>query len=178
MITGDLPASTLAAIRKDACLSGLQLADPNFDRPGRVDLLLGVIALPRVMLEGRIHSADYSLSVTRSVYGWVVTGTRKSPVQVPRSHLCLKTSPMDQQTQDLLTCFWQVEDVTPSSSIRMEEEQAALEHFRTTHSRQSDGRYVIELPRKSTAFSFGGSREQAATRTISLCHRRGSGKNS
>ena len=164
VITRDLPASALAAVRKDACLSGLQLTDPNFDRPGRIDLLLGVNVLPRVMLEGRIHSTDYSLSVTRSVYGWVVTGTCKSLVQVPRFHLCLKTSPLDQQTQDLLTRFWQVEDVISSSSIRTEEEQTALEHFRTTHSRQSDGRYVVVLSRKSTTLSLGGSREQAVRR--------------
>ena len=166
VITGDLPSSSLTAVRQDPYLDGLQLADPGFDKPGRIDLLLGVNVLPRVMLEGIVHSSDYSMNATRSVYGWVVTGTCKSSVQVPRSHLCLKTTPLDQQTQDLLTRFWQVEDVSSSSTIRTEEEQAALEHFNSTHSRQAVGRYVVELPRKSTTLSLGCSKEQAVRRSI------------
>ena len=91
IITGDLSSSMLSTVQHDPCLEGLPLADPGFDKPGRIDLLLGVNVLPRVMLEGRTHSSDYSLSPTRSVYGWVVTGTCNSASYVPRSHHCLKT---------------------------------------------------------------------------------------
>ena len=168
VISGDLPSSTLSTVKQDACLNELPLADPNFDQPGRIDLLLGVDVLPRIMLEGRKNSADYTLSSTRSVYEWIVTGTCKSHMQVPRSHLCLKTSPLDQQTQDLLTCFWQVEDVTSNSAIRTEEEQAALQHFDQTHSRQSDGRYmyVVKLPKS-----------RGSTRTGNRWNVRGNGRN-
>ena len=84
--TGDLPSGTLTAVRQSPFLTGLPLADPKFDQPGRVDLLLGVNVLPRVMLEGRRHSVDYSMSATNSVYGWVVMGTCHSDTNTPRSH--------------------------------------------------------------------------------------------
>ena len=116
------------------------------------------------MVEGRKTSADYTLSASKSVYGWIVTGTCQSNVQVPRSHLCLKTTSLDQQTQDLLTPFWQVEDVTSDTVIRTEEEKAALQHFAQTHDRLPEGRYVVKLPRKETALALGSSREQAAKR--------------
>ena len=164
VISGDLPSSTLSSVKQDLCLHGLPLADPNFHQPGGIDLLLGVDILPRIMVEGRRHSIDYTLSATKSVYGWIVTGTCKSNVQVPRSHLCLKTSTLDQQTQDLLTHFWQVEDVTSDTVVRTEEEQAALQHFAQTHSRLPDGRYVVKLPRKSTTLALGHSRDQAVRR--------------
>ena len=37
IITGDLPSGELASIHSEPCLSGLKLADPAFDKPGRID---------------------------------------------------------------------------------------------------------------------------------------------
>ena len=163
-ITGDLPSGTLMSVRQSPFLSGLPLADPKFDQPGRVDLLLGVNVLPRVMLEGRVHSLDYSMSATNTVYGWVVTGTCISKAHTPRSHHCLKTQPVDQVTQDFIIRFWGVEDVSSVAVTQTQEELEALEHFKTTHMRCKDGRYVVQLPRKSPILSLGCSREQAARR--------------
>ena len=165
VITGDLPSSVLTIVRQSPFLSGLPLADPGFDKPGRIDLLLGVNVLPRVMLEGRTHSTDYSMSATRSVYGWVITGTCNSDNHVPRSHHCLKTQ-VDQQTQDVLINFWKVEDVSSSSASQTQDEVTALEHFKTTHTRQTDGRYVVKLPRKADVLDLGCSREQARRRYL------------
>ena len=91
VITGYLPSSTLTNMKQSLFPQGLPLADPGFNKPGRVDLLLRVNVLPRVMLEGRVHSSDFSMSATNTVYGWVITGTCASSSQAPRSHHCLKT---------------------------------------------------------------------------------------
>ena len=48
-ITGTIPRSKATSVREHPCMQGLQLADPHFDLPGRVDLLLGVDVLPRVV---------------------------------------------------------------------------------------------------------------------------------
>ena len=164
VISGDLPASSLSSVKQDPCLLNLPLADPHFDRPGKIDLLLGVDILPRIMMEGRRTSLDYTLSASKSVYGWIVMGTCQSSMQVPRSHLCLKTTSIDQHTQDLLTRLWQVEDVTSDTTIRTEEEKAALQHFTETHDRSPEGRYVVKLPRKETVLAIGSSRDQAVRR--------------
>ena len=37
-ITGDLPSGLLPAVRRQRYLQGLQLAEPSFDMPGRVDM--------------------------------------------------------------------------------------------------------------------------------------------
>ena len=84
---------------------------------------------------------------------------------VPRSHHCLKTQ-VDQQTQDFLTNFWKVEDLSSSSASQTQDEVAALEHIKTTHTRQTDGRYVVKLPRKADVLSLGCSREQARRRYL------------
>ena len=165
-ITGDLPAGVLTSVRQDPYLKGLKLADPNFDKPGRVDLLLGVDVLPRIMREKTVRSTNQLLSASETVYGWVVSGQCQSDNSVPRSHICLSTQIVDKQTQDLLTKFWQVEDVSSNQVTRTEDEQLALDHFARTHSRQPDGRYVVELPRKTDALSLGCSRDQAQRRHL------------
>ena len=48
-ITGTIPRSRASAVREHPSLRGVQLADPHFDLPGRVDLLLGVDVLPRAV---------------------------------------------------------------------------------------------------------------------------------
>ena len=168
VITSDQPSSTLTNVKQSPFLQGLPLADPGFNKPGRVDLLLGVNVLPRLMLEGRVHSADFSMSATNTVYGWVVTGTCTcaSYSQAPRSHHCLKTQSIDQQTQHFLVLFWNVENMSSATVTQTEEEVAALEHFQSTHSRQDDGRYVVKLPQKMTILALGCSREQAIHRYL------------
>ena len=86
------------------------------------------------------------MSATNTVYGWIVTGTCASSSQAPKSHHCLKTQSIDQQTQNFLVLFWNVEDVPSATVAQTEEEVAALEHFQSTHSCQDDGCYVVKLP--------------------------------
>ena len=40
-ITGDLPGFHLCGVRNLPFLQDLTLADPNFDKPGRIDILFG-----------------------------------------------------------------------------------------------------------------------------------------
>ena len=101
-ITGGLPAGVLTSVRQDPYFKGLKLADPNFDKPGRVDLLLGVDVLPRIVGEKTVRSTNQLLSASETVYGWVVSGQCQSDNSVPRSHICLSTQIVEKQTQDLL----------------------------------------------------------------------------
>ena len=165
VIMGDLPSNTIPAVKESPFLTGLPLADLKFDQPSRIDLLLGVDVLPQVMTDGLVRSADRQLSATQTVYGWVVTGWSKGADQAPSSYHCLKTQ-VDQNTQDLLVKFWQVEDVSSTTTLQTKDEVAAVEHFKTTHSREPDGRYVVKLPRRSDALALGCSREQARRRYL------------
>ena len=137
------------------------MADPNFDKPGWVDLLLGVNVLPRILGEKIVRSANQLISASETIYGWVVSGQCQSDSSVPRSHLCLKTEAVGIQTQDLLKMFWKVADTPFAETTHTKNEQIALDHFGRTHKRLEDGRYIIELPRKSDELSLGCSRDQA-----------------
>ena len=166
-ITGDLPSGPLPAVREQPYLQGLKLADPTFDKPGRVDLLLGVDSLPLLMGGSITYSEDRLLWATVTAYGWVISGKCHAQQQTPRSHLCLTAGSVDQQTQDLLINFLETESLASTDTSEPTctlDEQRAEDHFLQTHSRQPDGRYVVQLPRKMDPPALGCSRERALRR--------------
>ncbi|CAB0029097.1 unnamed protein product, partial [Trichogramma brassicae] len=69
-------------------LRGLRLADPNFDRPGRVDVLLGTLVHARVMKGGLKKGNIQSQIAMNSHLGWILSGNakqRRQPSIVPRT---------------------------------------------------------------------------------------------
>ena len=48
------------------------------------------------------------------------------------------------------------------------EEQCALEHFYSHHSRDEEGRFVVPLPKRSMEVKLGESRSQAVRRFLSF----------
>ena len=83
-----------------------------------------------------------------------------------RAHICLKTTAIDIQTQELMKYFWKVEEVANNNDSLSMEEQQALDHFHSTVSRDASGRYVVQLPRKIPTPELGCSREQAVRRFV------------
>ena len=71
-IIGVIPRSKVSNVREHPSLQGVRLADPNFDLPGRVDLLLG-IDIPPQILKGGVTSG--TLGVWKTTLGHTVMGT-------------------------------------------------------------------------------------------------------
>ena len=78
-ITGDLPERALPGIKLRAFVEGLQLADPNFDRPGRIDLLLGMDIFTRSCWPGGpLPKMESCTPTTLCSVGWSLgTATRR-----------------------------------------------------------------------------------------------------
>ena len=156
-IAGNLPDTTLAGVRDLNFLQDLQLADPDFDQPGRVDLLLGVDIFAKILKPGNSPSEDGELHAINSVFGWLVTGTHYTPVYRAGVHICLKASIPDMQTHQLMRAFWEVEETPSDRSQHSTEDQSALDQYRETVDRNLDGRYVVRLPRRTLAAALGCS---------------------
>ena len=165
-VTCELPLHPVNFKSSWTHLNGITLADPDFGRPGRIDLLLGVDVYVEALLHGRRSGPPGSPIAFETIFGWVLAG-RSSSVS---SQFCVATHHVTAALHhdDILRKFWELEELPRGSEVLPMEERNVLNHFRETHSRNSDGRFVVPLPRRPGAKPLGESRSQALRRFMSL----------
>ena len=74
------------------------------------------------------------------------------------------------------TTFWEVEEKIVADSTLTPEERIILNHFHANHSSNSEGRFLVPLPKQPTVSGLGESRAQAVHRFIlfgKLMHAKG-----
>lgn len=164
-VTCELPAHPVPL---DACwkhLEGLQLADPDFGRPSSIDILLGVDVFVGALLQGRRAGPPGSPIALETKFGWVLAGGTEPhslTTELVSHYVSLLSG------DDLLRRFWEVEEAPPEGPILSAEEKAVMRHFETNHSRSTDGRFVVPLPKRTDVPSLGESRSQAVRRLLSM----------
>ena len=70
-VTSNLPVNPVPKDRNWTHLEGIQLSDPGFDTPGRINLLLGAHIFSRVVLHGQRFGPPGSPSAFKTQFGWV-----------------------------------------------------------------------------------------------------------
>ncbi|KAL7296854.1 hypothetical protein TKK_0010248 [Trichogramma kaykai] len=132
---------------------GLKLADASFGQPRHVDVLIGADVYPSIIKPNIIYGSSDEPMAQLSIFGWLAVGPIGGvAIRVYRS-LQASTSQDDTNLDDLLTKFWTKEEVPASANASLTPEEAHCEnHFVTTHSRDSTGRYVVP-PAKGTSIS-------------------------
>lgn len=141
-------------------LKGLKLADPDFLMPGSVDIVFGVDAYGQILKDGLIKGKPNSPIAQLTIFGWVISGPSSSESTFNAKqgyHVSL-----DRELHDLLHRFWELEEIPSryNSSISTEEQECE-NHFTSTHSRDTQGRYIVKLPFKHRDVKLGDSRTKA-----------------
>ena len=141
-------------------IKDLMLADRQFDSPGRIDILLGQDIWQDLFLPGETRGPPGTPSAWKTVFGWVIMGnysTDGSALTKPASVHAI-TASADQDSDDLLAKFWELEEPPQSQQILTPEEKRVEEHFDATHVFvQGAGRYMVCLPRREEAVPLGES---------------------
>ncbi|XP_073811867.1 uncharacterized protein [Musca autumnalis] len=142
-------------------LPPLCFADAHmFDRR-HVDLLLGADLYPQILLDGTQQNVLGSLLAQNTVFGWILTG----PMSIPPVHVftttvnCLAEDSLNKTLQR----FWELEEI-PKRKILSSSDRFCEDNYRTTTSRNGEGRYVVTLPFKSEfprTLQLGTSRQNA-----------------
>ena len=163
-VTCNLPVCPIVWNHGWGHLNDLKLADPEFGKPGRVDVLLGVEIFVDVVRQGWRKGSHDSPAAIETEFGWVLAGnTRGSECNVITSHHVSVLS-----GDDILRQFWEVEEKPMADNTLTSEERSVLNHFRHNHSRNSEGRFVVPLPKRPEAGVLGESRAKAVRRFTSL----------
>jgi len=160
-VTGNMPAQVPPPLKQLPHLRDLPLADPQFDQPGKIDLLIGNDALQDIIMPEFRRGAPSEPVAIKTIYGWAVMGRlpSTSTSATPSVNVAIPTPSSD----DLLKRFWETEEVS-TAPVNTSEEKAVLEHFVTNHVFLSQGLYQVTLPRKGDAPVLGESRSQALRR--------------
>ena len=165
-ITDGYHPQDLEEIRRMPFLKGLQLVDPEFDRSGRIDVLLGIVACNECTHDEVVSSFNRRFKAHMTIFGWAVGGERPSASTQDTSTICMKASAEEDPTHTLLKEFWKLEEVPGYDSHFTPEESQAMESFKDSVQRDPDGRYRVKLPRRDPAPELGNSREMAHKRFL------------
>lgn len=146
--------------------AGIELADPTFNVPDNVDVIIGAELYYDVLKKGRLKIGSDFPILAETVFGWVVSGSAKTRLPIIRQRVChLNTTHED--VNRTLSKFWELEAGYYTSKMTAAE-RAVEQHFEETHSRNSEGRYVVRLPFNDRKSQLGDSYENAKRRFMRL----------
>lgn len=148
--------------------TGIQFADPQFNVPGRIDLLIGAETFFDMIKDGKIKISKDLPTMTETELGWIVTGpVADSSVSSNVAYHCCNAIGANENVDEVLRGFWEIEECFTSSAQSLEEQQCE-QHFIDTHTRNENGRYGVMLPFRLTNLRLGQSRMMAERRFLKL----------
>ncbi|XP_062538988.1 uncharacterized protein LOC134207280 [Armigeres subalbatus] len=150
--------------------SDVVLADPTFDQPGRIDLILGVGIFYDLLRDGQIKNRSGDPVLQNTALGWVVSG--KVQAKVPSASVSNFAHVAPSPTiEDQLSRFWEIESCRTLSTHSVEEAECE-KFFEKTVERDQSGRFIVALPTKSSVISMLGSSKDIADRRFYSLERR------
>jgi hypothetical protein len=151
-------------------LQGLTLSDPQYHNPHLCNILLdgkksGHVLLPQVVQDLSNPDAPVAWN-TR--FGWMVKGeappltTASLPIRYRSNHAAVSTSTLDSS----VARFWAQEESLDLQRNMSVHDIECEEHFASTHIRNPNGTYTVQLPFKEDHTHLGKSRDAAVRRFL------------
>lgn len=129
----------------------IKLADPKFNRPSKIQVLLGSdILSEHIFLPGVKHINGMVLQST--IFGWIVSGGGNEKNKITGFKSCLVTMA---EFENQLRNFWDMP--VQKEEISEEEEEFCEKLYSSQVKRLENGRYVVPTPFKPTAEPLGNS---------------------
>lgn len=153
-------------------LNNLQLADPMFCKPDKIDVVLGADTFYDLFLPDIRKGPRGSPSAQQTILGFILIGQVSEAASnnsslAPR-HIVSYHSEISICEQ--LQKFWTLEEVVDQKSLSAEEELCES-IFVSTYQRKPNGRYCVNLPFKNVDDGqpqFGNSRARAHSRLLQI----------
>lgn len=140
----------------------INLADPNFNVPSTIDILIGADLFWRIICAGQIRYSKNQPTLQKTLFGWIISGhmarNSTNSLQASNCHLAI--------TDDLsriLSRFWEVDHNISSPTLTIEE-QTCEDLFQSTVKRDEKGRFIVQLPLKTDKLSKIGDSKDIAMR--------------
>ncbi|XP_053698970.1 uncharacterized protein LOC128745935 [Sabethes cyaneus] len=164
-ITGDLPVQKFT-VEHLSIPEEIVLADPTFNVPGPVDVLLGSGLFFKLMKQGQLNLADDMPTVQETHLGWIISGFIPI-VHVNMGHAFYTTVDED-DVGKLLERFWYLDSYEGTEELERSSDNECVTHFLETHQRKGDGRFVVRLPFNEKQRLLGDSLAMAKRRFLAV----------
>ena len=110
-------------------LQDLTLADPNFNQPSTVDLIIGAGHYEELMIgDNRIKEPKKTITYRLSCFGWLVIGREsqleKKSIQLQSFFICSEP--------DNLQRFWEIDEIPTATQCTSEEMRRSLQKYHPT----------------------------------------------
>lgn len=148
-------------------IEGLILADPHFNRSGPIDVILGAEVYGDILRSGVKKGPNGTPTAQNTELGWLLVGKAYNKPELSTSVAMHHGSLSIDQ---LLGKFFEIEDVADDREYT-NDEQYCIDFFNRTHQRNTDGRFVLELPFRSPIDAtavLGRSRDIALRQFLQL----------
>ncbi|XP_011858289.1 PREDICTED: uncharacterized protein LOC105555857 [Vollenhovia emeryi] len=143
----------------------IKLADPTFNTPGSIDLLIGGALFWQILCMEQIKLHNKLPTLQKTMLGWVVGGEIVGRNTVRQPQTCHLLTKLDKQLEK----FWIIEEGTEQPHLS-KQEQYCEEFFKKTVPQNAEGRYIVRLPRNEDT-KIGSSEEFAMRRLYSMENR-------
>ncbi len=143
-------------------LNNLQLADPNFNVPAHVDIMIGSDLFWGLLENETRKGQPGQPHAIKSSLGWLVAGQQPEAPPHPISSF-ITNADLDRSLQR----FFESESI-PSQPQLTQDEEAVEAHFHSTYKRDLSGRFIVSIPWKSPRPELGSSKLLATHRLLSL----------
>lgn len=163
-ITGQLPNIFINVSELDFP-NNINLADPYFNCPSDIDLLLGADIFFEILYPDKITLGTDRPVLQSTKLGWLVAGplNLNSNKHEPKLH-CHFTKEISEN----LTKFWKLEEIPSSKPSMTSEEEFCEEHFSQNTHRDENGRFCVSMPLKEKITSLGDSYKMAVKRFYNI----------
>lgn len=146
-------------------INGLLLADPEFMKRRRVDILLGGDVFGECLIPN-IRQYPGLPTAMNSHFGWLLNG------KVPEENYGHRVENTVIQTYHIsidqqLERFWEMEETEAVRRLTVDEEKCES-HYETTFTREANGRMCVRIPLKHSEVDFGESQRFAVQRQLQI----------
>ncbi|XP_044764428.1 uncharacterized protein LOC123320992 [Coccinella septempunctata] len=146
-----------------AIISHILLADPEFHKPGPVDMLIGADLFWQLLDNNKLVLGKRGPYLQKTKLGWIVSG----PLGIVNPKTVSCNLSLNRELLQALTKFWEIEELS-NEKILSPDELLCERLFAETTTRNPDGRFVVNLPLKQEPSVLGESRSQAKLRFLAL----------
>ncbi|XP_033231493.1 uncharacterized protein LOC117182504, partial [Belonocnema kinseyi] len=147
--------------------SHLNLADPEFDKAGKIDILIGNNIFWTLICIGQVKLNDQGLLLQKTRLGWILAGPMSNSSLISRFNTVRCNLIQNINIEKQIAKFWELEEHLDKKSKSIDE-KLCESLFSKTVKRDANGIFIVTIPFKGNLDQLGESKEQAERRFLNL----------